>query len=63
MDYIDECELLDYNEIAESDYKEYVISMAIEDYFTKDLGKQDNTIKVILNLVQRSHQELFIESF
>ena len=61
MNYIDGCKLLDYNDIVESDHKGYLIDVAIEDYFSDDVGEWDNINKVMLNPARRSHRKLFVK--
>ena len=62
MNYIDGYKLLDYNDIVESDHKGYLIDVAIEDYFSDDIGEWDNINKVMLNPAYRSHREMFFKS-
>ena len=62
MSYIEGCKLTNYNEIVETDHREYIIDVAIEDYFSIEFSNWDNINKVILNPLKRSHRERFIQS-
>ena len=33
LDYIEECQLLDYNDIIETDHRGYMIDIALDEYF------------------------------
>ena len=62
INYADRCKIIECKEIVESDYKGYIIDLAMEDYFSSEISNWDNLNEVMLNLVYCSHRETFAES-
>ena len=48
MEYIEECNMHEYSNIIEADYRVYVIDIVIEDYFQNKLSTWDNMHRVML---------------
>ena len=61
IEYVKGYTLLEYNEIVLSDYRSCLIDVNLEGYFDEQFSLWDQINKVILNPVQRSHHEKFVE--
>jgi len=55
FEYIEECQLLDYNQIIFSDHRSYIIDVNIKDYFNNQLSQWEKIKHVILNPTKCSH--------
>jgi len=62
MDFIEGCELLNYNEFIDTDHRAYVIDVNIDEYFNEEFNEWDKINKVLLNPARRTHRERFVEA-
>ena len=62
MEYAEGCEVINYNNIAEIDYRAYMMDINVEEYFKEEFSAQDNINHVMLNPVKRSHRNTFEET-
>ena len=49
MEYAEGCKILSNNAILKSDYRSYLVDIALDEYFEDEFGEWDKVNKVILN--------------
>ena len=61
IEYVEEYQLINYNDIVELDHRAYIIDIAIDKYFDKEFSSWGNINRVIMNPARRNHREVFVE--
>ena len=55
IDYVEDSQLLECNDIVFTDHRAYVIDINLEDYFNDQLSSWDEINRVMLNPSRQSH--------
>ena len=62
MEHVEGCEVMNHDDIVETDHRACMIDINVEDYFKEEFNVWDDINHVMLNPAKRSHREVFVET-
>jgi len=61
IEFVENCQLLETNDIVITNHRAYLIEVNLSKYFSKVFSKWDQINKIILDPSRRSHRQQFAE--